>query len=122
MIVTSREFDKALEAEFDRLFIARLAEYKESQEFYAMLDKAVQVEMTRLAPVVACQSSGETLRLYLAPEDSDANSYVDVEEAIDNDITDGDTEQLQYVLTRLDMLAERVRGALSHNAELAGTG
>jgi hypothetical protein len=115
MILTSKEFDAALESELDRLVKEKIAEYGESQEFYERLDKSVQDEMNKIDPFIAFQSSGETLRLYLSPPNSDAVRYVDIEQAIDKDIAEGDAETLQFVLARLELMASKVREAVSHN-------
>ena len=122
MILTSREFDAALELELDRLVKERIAEYEESQAFYDRLDKAVQEEMNKIDPFIAFQSSGETLRLYLSPPDSDAVRYADIEQAIANDIAEGDADTLQFILARLELMTSKVREAVSHNASLSGRG
>jgi hypothetical protein len=120
MILTSEEFDAALESELDRLLIERIANYGESDEFYERLDKAVQKEMDKIYPFIYVKSSGDTLQLDLSLPDFEAVRYVDIEQAIDNNIAYCDAETLQFILSRLDLMASKVREAVLHNAALSG--
>lgn len=120
MILMSDEFDAALEEELERLVDERIADYTESQKYHDHLNKEVQSEMDKIFPhFIASHSFGETLRIFLASPDCEAELYADVEKVIEAEIAefpehyDGDPGHLLYILTRLELLTEKVREALS---------
>lgn len=122
----SEEFDAAFDAEIKRIENETRAYYVESPEFYEQLDKAVQLQLDSIHPSFSeDRPSGQRLRLRLSPPESDVIRHVDIEKALENDISyaldNENVDHLKYVLARLELMTEKVRGALSHNVEVSIT-
>lgn len=114
MLTISIEFEKALEAELDRLLAKRIEEYCETNEFYERLDKAVKDEISTCNPFFSWEAGGP-LRLFMSPRDSDVEGYIDIEKVMAEELANGDNENWHYILGRLEDMAQKLRDALSRN-------
>lgn len=117
MIFISKEFDAALEAELQRLINEKIADYKESQEFCELLDKAVQHNMDNFYKFIYFDSPAENLKVVLSAPDTESEWSINIEKLIDDEIARNQAEILQIILARLELLTMKVRVALSPNAD-----
>jgi len=115
MIVTSTEFDAALESELDRLVVERMAGYPESDEFYDKLNAIVQEEMNNSIRYISWPHR-EALHVSIAPTELDALIHINLEQIIDNEIAEAGgyegTGSLPFILERLELMASKVRSTL----------
>lgn len=113
LIHLSDAFGQALKSEIDRLVNEGIENYFESKEYYQELDRRVVAEFEKIHPFIVHLEPRKHLELYLSPDDSDVSCIADIEDAIGQVIAENDEEQLNYLLARLNLLASKVRKAIS---------
>lgn len=120
MIFLSTEFKKAFEAEMERLFAEKMEDYWRSEDGFSRMDRKFEQFLKEMSPFLSCSihqyqegAFDRPLRIYLGDPNVSFEYYLDIEELVGKEIEESPTEDLKYLLHRLQKIVGRVRDHLA---------
>lgn len=116
MLITSKEFNDAFEAEIEKIVNEKISDYVETEDFLSIIDKEVQKELDGVMAILKIdleEKSDDHLHVLLFTSRADeAERAIDFEEVISLEAEQRSIENLYYLLSRLKRCEDIVRTAI----------
>jgi len=105
MTIISDELNNAIKKEVDRLIASKIEDFKQSDEFYQLLESEVK-KMLDNANTFFVAKDQKTLSFCFYPKDTDQNILIDIEKAMDEE---DDPHEIAIFLERLEKMTQSLK-------------